>query len=258
MKDQYFGDIGDYGKYGILRHLANAGIKVGVNWCLTTDDDSSDGGMTDYLENKADVFRSLDEGLFDVLKETVIDKDQRDVIASENLNLINNAMYFHELLDISKIANTEKRRAFRVEWHHRGLAALQDAELIYFDPDNGISKEKVSGRKNSVKYLLTCEAVDYYNNGHNIVYYCHKGRRSKEKWNEYKRILITGSPDSPLPADAELITLTYHRGVQRSFIFAIHPEDYEKYRMILDVFLNSSWGEHFEEELKTEIVSCCY
>ena len=38
MKNQYVGDIGDYGKYGLLRFLSNRGIKIGINWYLTKDD----------------------------------------------------------------------------------------------------------------------------------------------------------------------------------------------------------------------------
>lgn len=49
MKNQYVGDIGDYGKYGLLRFLANHGICIGVNWYLTENDESSDGKFTDYL-----------------------------------------------------------------------------------------------------------------------------------------------------------------------------------------------------------------
>ena len=52
MKNQYVGDIGDYGKYSLLRAFIDAGIKVGVNWYLTKDDGSSDGGFTDYLKKE--------------------------------------------------------------------------------------------------------------------------------------------------------------------------------------------------------------
>ena len=31
MKNQYIGDIGDYGKYGLLRFLAQRGFRIGVN-----------------------------------------------------------------------------------------------------------------------------------------------------------------------------------------------------------------------------------
>ena len=54
MKNQYVGDIGDYGKYGLLRFLASHGIKIGVNWYLTENDGSTDGKFTTYLKNPAD------------------------------------------------------------------------------------------------------------------------------------------------------------------------------------------------------------
>jgi hypothetical protein len=44
MKDQYFGDVNDYLKYGLLRCFAEAGWRVGVCWMLTPDDGGRDGG----------------------------------------------------------------------------------------------------------------------------------------------------------------------------------------------------------------------
>ena len=54
MKNQYVGDIGDYGKYGLLRFLAERGIQIGVNWYLTKDEKNKlgDGKFTDYLEQE--------------------------------------------------------------------------------------------------------------------------------------------------------------------------------------------------------------
>jgi hypothetical protein len=44
MKNQYFGDINDYRKYGLLRGLSNRGeIRTAVCWMLTTDDGRGDG-----------------------------------------------------------------------------------------------------------------------------------------------------------------------------------------------------------------------
>ena len=44
MKDQYFGDINDYRKYGILRALQSKGQgTLLVAWMLTPDDGSRDG-----------------------------------------------------------------------------------------------------------------------------------------------------------------------------------------------------------------------
>jgi hypothetical protein len=58
MKDQYVGDVGDFGKYGLLRALTGAldqtvqpQLSLGVNWYLTPDDPSSSAGSArEYLE----------------------------------------------------------------------------------------------------------------------------------------------------------------------------------------------------------------
>ena len=55
MKNQYIGDIGDYGKYGMLRYLEKSGVKIGVNWYLTENDDSNDGKFTTYLDNDKEI-----------------------------------------------------------------------------------------------------------------------------------------------------------------------------------------------------------
>ena len=47
MKNQYVGDIGDFGKYSMLRAFIYAEIKFGVNWYLTEDDGSNDGKFTE-------------------------------------------------------------------------------------------------------------------------------------------------------------------------------------------------------------------
>jgi len=40
MKNQYFGDINDYRKYGLLRLLTDGGdIRTAVCWMLTPGDD---------------------------------------------------------------------------------------------------------------------------------------------------------------------------------------------------------------------------
>ena len=51
MKNQYFGDLADYRKYGLLRTLAGAGLSAGVCWMLTPDDDSGHGNNAGYLRS---------------------------------------------------------------------------------------------------------------------------------------------------------------------------------------------------------------
>lgn len=49
MKNQYFGDVGDFGKYGLLSALSS-GMKLGVNWYLTNNDTKTDGKFIEYLD----------------------------------------------------------------------------------------------------------------------------------------------------------------------------------------------------------------
>ena len=48
MKNQYFGDVGDYEKYGLLRFIAKRSVTIAVNWYLTPDDQSNDGHIRGY------------------------------------------------------------------------------------------------------------------------------------------------------------------------------------------------------------------
>ena len=75
MKNQYFGDVGDYGKYGLLKFLGERDVKIAVNWYLTKDDEnkSGDGGFIDYLKEKNEQkYLKYDPDLFATLKEMVL------------------------------------------------------------------------------------------------------------------------------------------------------------------------------------------
>ena len=69
MKNQYVGDIGDYGKYSLLRFLSLHGIRIGINWYLTENDHSSDGRFTDYLSKESE--RVFDPIVYDALQSIV-------------------------------------------------------------------------------------------------------------------------------------------------------------------------------------------
>jgi hypothetical protein len=72
MKNQYFGDINDYRKVGLLRTLQSAGDgRLLVAWMLTPDDGSRDGGFRSYLRDPATWMRfdpELFAGLADLLR----------------------------------------------------------------------------------------------------------------------------------------------------------------------------------------------
>ncbi len=211
MKNQYVGDIGDYGKYGLLRFLASHGIKIGVNWYLTENDGSTDGKFTTYLKNPAD--RVYDPELFDAL-QNIADHPDKTVKMIKQAGIIPDAEFFGEMLKSSSLK--------------------ADA--------SGISYRKTARTKDSEKFILPEDVAEYYNSGRNVVYYCHKGRRKQEAWDQAKEEIRNHI------RDAQLLAVTCHRGTQRSYIFVLHPDCYMKYEKIITAFLDSEWGNMFTWE----------
>ena len=235
MKNQYVGDIGDYGKYSLLRFLAQRGIRIGINWYLTCNDLSSDGKFTDYLNNDSE--KRYDQDVFLTLKKIVeeYDKNHRNVGMIQEADLIPNAGFFDEQIVEEKKSPME-RAWKRHLWFERSQLALSDAELIFADPDNGISYTKTSRKKESEKYILPEEVAQYYYDGKDVVFYCHKGRRGSDAWK------VTKSKITEYVCDARLLAVTFHRGTQRSYIFVVHPERAEIYESLLQRFLMTPWG----------------
>lgn len=99
MQDRYTGDVGDFGKLGLLRSVAGSGLRVGVNWYRTLRANecavNQDGKHTAYLADNA--FAMCDPALWQTLRQIVA--TQRSVLALEEANLIPNATYYHAFLD---------------------------------------------------------------------------------------------------------------------------------------------------------------
>lgn len=55
----------------------------------------------------------------------------------------------------------------------RCAAEFHDADLVFFDPDNGLEVSLPKGRKNSSKYLYLDEAAAFYEAGKSLLIYQH-------------------------------------------------------------------------------------
>lgn len=165
MKHQYFGDVGDYGKYGLLRFIAKRGVTIAVNWYLTPDDQSNDGNIRGYLAN--DSYRIFDPELFDVLREMSVYKE-KSVSRFSKRDIIPRAVYFdyivQPLFTDSTLSVAEKRLA-RERWHRQALAGCFGKELVFMDPDNGLRAGSPTARKDAPKFAYASEVYSYYNRG---------------------------------------------------------------------------------------------
>jgi len=94
MQNKYAGDVGDFGKFGLLRNIARSGLIIGVNWYLVADElHNNDGKFIESLK-KPD-FKECDDELLNKLNY-VASSNQRSVYILESLNLIPNAIYYNE------------------------------------------------------------------------------------------------------------------------------------------------------------------
>lgn len=150
MQDKYVCDIGDYGKYGLLRHLMRetSHIRLGVVWYLAPFESGGDGGHTGYLSKPAE-FRFCDPELFDQLKCICASESRSVRTIRERAVLGENAAFFEPMVcpsgDPRKGAHAcNERRTHRRKWMSRALAEMKDSDLIFLDPDNGMGGKSFS------------------------------------------------------------------------------------------------------------------
>ncbi|MGA3208402.1 MAG: hypothetical protein ABSE05_11345 [Syntrophales bacterium] len=175
MKNQYFGDINDFKKYGLLRLVSGCGeIKLGLCWMLTPNDSQSDGRLLDYLNGKKH-WREFDKDLYDFLNYHVLLKKERNIRIIEQSNIISNAIYFSEIVPDDPNLRKKYCEELRIRF--------KNCDLIFFDPDNGIEvKSKSYGAKGSSKYVYWTELVSTFRDGHSLLIYQHFPRVDRSQY----------------------------------------------------------------------------
>ena len=173
MKNQYFGDINDYKKYGLLRLLSGQGqIETAVCWVLTEDDSRTDGRRIRYLEQPGK-WQNYDPILYEHLREHVLEKGTRNISHIEKNNILPKSRFYKEFIcdDIDS----------RARFFKKFLKFAQGSDLIFFDPDNGIEVKSIPrGKKSSSKYIYWDEVQSSYEAGYSLMIYQHFPRRPRE------------------------------------------------------------------------------
>jgi hypothetical protein len=172
MKHQYFGDVNDYRKYGLLRALSGAGgLSIGVCWMLTPADQRTDGRHLTYLRKPA-AWRGHDPDLFDFLRSCVIERGRRDVRLIERSGLLDPCVFHSALM----CDDTRSRRRYFTAMERR----LNGVDLVFFDPDNGMEiASRPLGRRDSRKHLFWHELEAAYDAGRSTLVYQHFPRRPR-------------------------------------------------------------------------------
>ena len=262
MQNRYVGDVGDFGKYGLLRYLtgqreapstSSMPMRLGVVWYLYPDEANGDGKFTGYLcETHKDSanFRVCDPSLYDTLQR-LVETDNRNILAVQQSGILPvDTLYYEKSLSFPKQMPRSEREAARTNWFKGALQATADADVIFVDPDNslsdpanGISASIDPLRKTGPKYVFIADLLRFFERGQSLIVYHHLGRRGTafEQTFRVAESLKASLNLSDLPR-----SLLYRRGSSRAYFIA--PQ--ERHRPTLEGrvsdLLHSPWNSHFE------------
>lgn len=240
MQDRFTGDIGDFGKYGLLRVLGAPPLTLAIIWYLV---DSSDAPVatrtTRYLSNPSR-FRPCDPPLFDCLNHLVTEEERSVQYVSSAGILPGVTIFYDRRLPSSGSSSTLPKR--RVVWFQHAFTITSPCDLVFLDPDNGIAPYGLTqGNRRGQAYVFPEEIPPFLARGQSLIIYHHLSRR----WNAATQIShlfnrLLGLNERPLFA------LRFHRGGSR--IFIIIPS--EAHRSLLEqraelLVSDSPWAEHF-------------
>jgi hypothetical protein len=171
MKNQYFGDVNDYRKYGLLRCFQRVGCpRLLVAWMLTSDDGGRDGRRRSYLESPQR-WRAHDSVLYIGLQNLLRGGRRPDVTLLEDSGLVPASFYSDIVPD---------DRPAREVWRDGLFAAARSADLVFLDPDNGLEvSSRPIGRKGSSKYVSWDEVDALWRAGCSVLVYQHFRRETR-------------------------------------------------------------------------------
>lgn len=137
---------------------------------LTPDDGRTDGQFTSYL-GQASKWRRHDASLFDLLAEVLpADRNLKHV---EEQQLLRGAILIDRAVPDNRILRGTHFREVQREF--------ADAQLVFFDPDNGIEvKSCPPGSKGSSKYVTWNELTATYHGGRSVLVYQHFRRQNRD------------------------------------------------------------------------------
>jgi len=216
MQDRYSADIGDFGKFHLLRFLlSNTSYNLAQIWYMYPDEShNNDGLYINYFGKVKGMDKELEEKFLD------ISVNNRNVKALEKANLLPNINYFSEFVNENGKDNLE----YRKQWFSKALEFSKNSDFIAVDPDNGMATklikqenlkdiniqnfEDFKTKTKAGKYIFENELDELYKSCKCLIIYHHLNRTmAHDKQVEilkcklemkYKRVLaIKHKPYSP-------------------------------------------------------------
>jgi hypothetical protein len=248
MQNRYVGDVGDYGKYALLRALCGPetshSVRLGVVWCLFPDEKfNNDGRHISYLGSSE--FAQLDANLHATLS-AIISEGRRGISAiCEAACLPGGTVFCSELISPPGGTRTDPRERIRQRnaWLQECLHQTRECEFVFLDPDNGLEVASVpKHHPKAGKYIYWDELAPFWRRGNTLLVYHHLNRtvsaaRQVEALKARFKAELTG---------AAIIPLVFRRGSSRVFWLAHDGGTLgrELENRAADL-LNGGWSRHF-------------
>ena len=259
MQNKYVGDIGDFANNGLLRWLCYKGkgplleplLRLGIvqyRYDPSGDQESKDGNKRDYLKDtpRRSTFRECDPNLYEAMKW--LDKTRR-ISAIRQSAILPCALYFEEGLNYAANETRLCKEGKREKWLDDALEAMREANIVFVNPDNGISKEQGIPQKGTLRYrkegpkkVYMSDLQCFVGQVKSLVIYHHLGRDGKatEQIRDFSRFLKKELKLSRPPC-----ALWYHRGTARVYFIIAHPDHADAIEQRLRSFFNGPWARHF-------------
>lgn len=223
--------MGDFAKYALLKALAGDDLRLGVHWYLNADEEAnSDGRLTEYSD-----LRHCDEPLYLALQH-LVKSGRRSVAAVEQAGILPpNTIYFSRPLSSRDRRERAERRA---AWNAEAFETLAPAQLVFMDPDNGLTEkpaEKLGAR--GAKYVCAEEIAPYYRRGQSLVIYQHQTREKGGL-----RVLIERRVELLRSLECEHVwAFKFRRKRARAFLIIAVPAHLETLRERTFEFRQTPW-----------------
>lgn len=248
MKEQYIGDVKDYGKYRLLQLLcACTGLRLGVNWYLTPDDSTRQG-------NYGNISQCMDD-----LYETVVSLKKPGIMIKdvEHAGLLpEGTVYYSKPLKYSFLPVNYARRN---GWHKAALGALSTCDIVFLDPDTGVvANDFLDGngyakrcfymqneKRDGTRYVSLEELRDYLASGKSLIVFQYGQRTGIEPQLES----VTRRLSKFVGAPSQMFIFRYSKSTADAIAFICynqtqHSEHMAKFATAL-LDRQKPWAEYF-------------
>lgn len=168
MKNQWFGDIHDFRKYGLLRFLSETQQfpRIMVAWMLTPPQSNDPCGKYRSFVNHPGQWKDCDEVLFEKLREFNSGDKERKVKNAFDLDILSSQI-FSSFGDDDEQYFSDRREDYFREMKE------SNCDLVFLDADNGLEVASMTEKKKPL-YILYEEVESLYKAGKSVLIYQHR------------------------------------------------------------------------------------